>query len=392
MAILTVVLDTVPPALASAKRDYLSDRQVFVVFSEPVAANSATLAGNYALSGGVTVSQAVMGPDANTVILTTSPIAAGQSATDMVGNTVAANSQVALFVPGSELRPPTADLMCWMAADTGVATSDGHTVSDWTDQAGGATPHNLESVLGSPQWSFASFFPSGLNPVIHLDGESGIRLANAQTMQAAELSMYVVASTEVINASRVFLFNYRDVVGYGLGISDSLAGRVKWFTSPPHSLEPEAAQLAVNVPVMLTGTIDIYGEKKLYLGADLVGAASGVSLEYGDGMELSVGYLLGNRQYLVGTIAELLVYSAVSDAQRAAVQDYLAQKYFTPGPSPASKLSIRQTQGMIEMTWTGSGTLQSAEQVTGPWQDLPDAKSPYSVAPSESHRFYRTKQ
>jgi hypothetical protein len=121
----------------------------------------------------VTVSQAVMGPDPRTVILTTSPIAVGQSATlpvngvvDEAGNAVAANSQVALFAPASALRPPAFDLVCWMAADAGVSTSDGQTVSAWTDQAGGNAPHDLEGVQGVPQWSLVDFFPSGWNPVI----------------------------------------------------------------------------------------------------------------------------------------------------------------------------------------------------------------------------------
>lgn len=398
-AILTVILDALPPALVSAKRDFMRDDRVYVVFSKAVATGPATLASHYTLSGGVTVSEAILGPDPGTVILTTSTIAAGHEATltvngvtDLVGNAVAANSNVAVGIPSSTARPPTADLMCWMAADVGLSTSDGHTVSDWTDQAGGDTPHNLQSVLGSPQWGFADCFPSGLNPVIRLDGESGIQLAYAETMQSAEVSIYVVGSTEVINASRVFLFNYRDVVGYGLGISDTIEGRVKWFTAPPDSMEPETAQLAVNEPVLLTGTIDVYGDKKLYLGTDPVGAASGVALEYGEGMELTVGYISGNRQYLVGTVAEVLVYSAVSDAQRAAVQEYLIQKYFTAGPGPAPQLSIGLSQGTVTITWTGQGTLQSAPQVTGTWSNVADAENPFTVAPSAVRCFYRLKQ
>jgi hypothetical protein len=103
-------------------------------------------------------------------------------------------------------------------------------------------------------------------------------------------------------------------------------------------------------------------------------------------MELTVGDIQGGRQYLVGTVAELLVYSAVSEAQRAAVQAYLMRKYFLPGPEQAPKLDIRQTQGTLEITWTGSATLESAEQLRGTWRDVPEAKSPQSVAPSETAR------
>ncbi|MCL5096860.1 MAG: hypothetical protein M1608_04915, partial [Candidatus Omnitrophica bacterium] len=112
------------------------------------------------------------------------------------------------------------------------------------------------SVLGSPQLQLADIFPSGANQVIHFDGGSGIQLANPDSLATASVSVYVVASVDVINASRVFLFDYTDTFGYGLGISDGIPGRVKWFNAPPNSLEPDTANMTPNVPAVITGTFD----------------------------------------------------------------------------------------------------------------------------------------
>lgn len=398
-AILTVIADTTAPTLVLAKRAFLNDRQVIILFSEMLAANAATQANNYSINGGITVSQALMGSSSNMVLLTTSQIPAGQALTltvngvqDLVGNAVAPNTQIRLWAPSSDIRPPTAGLMCWIAADSGVSPAEDLTVTGWTDLAGGDYPHDLLYTVGAPLWMVADIFPSGPNPVIYFNGSSGIQLANPETMAAPDIAMYVVGSAEVINQSRIFMDVYRDTVGYGLGISDFTPGVVKWFTAPPNSMEPETAMLVPNVPVMLTGTFEASGDKKLYLGTNVVGSATGVDpIEYGDAMELTVGYLQGERQFLVGTIAEVLVYSAVSDTQRSAVQNYLIQKYFTPVQGAESKLSIHQSQGLVSVSWTGGGVLQSATTITGPWSEV-GAASPLTITPSENCRFYRVKQ
>ena len=398
-AVLTVIRDNVAPVLTAAKRVYLDNTRLLVSFSKALGSASATNKSNYSLGGGVTVTQVTQGSDPNTVILTTSPIAAGASVVltvngvqDLVGNPVAADSHVTVVVPGAEVRPPTANLLCWLAADFGVTTDENQTITGWNDLATNDSPHNFMAVLGTPKLAVADFFPSGPTPVIHFDGNSGIQLSSSDTLGVPDISVYAVASTEVINASRVFIFDYRDVVGWGLGISDGIAGRVKWFTAPPDSMEPDTANLTANVPVMVTGTFDASGNKKLYLGTNQVGSASQVAgIEYGDSMELTVGYLQGNRQFLVGTVAEVLVYSAVSDDQRAKVQDYLIQKYFKAVPGGGAKLTIQRSATDLSISWTGSGTLESATQITGPWSDV-GSTSPVTVTPTETTRFYRLKQ
>lgn len=84
-ALLTVQADTTRPTLATVGN--LGDNQiVFVVFSEPVEAATATNATNYVITGGVTVTRAAFGVDTRTIILTTSPMAANTAYTVTVSN------------------------------------------------------------------------------------------------------------------------------------------------------------------------------------------------------------------------------------------------------------------------------------------------------------------
>lgn len=98
-ATLTVIQDTNPPTIVSA-RGSSTFTEVTVVFSEPVTAASAATTGNYSLDGGLTVSSAtILNP--TTVVLTTSPQAAGTTYTltvngiqdtATIANTIAPNS------------------------------------------------------------------------------------------------------------------------------------------------------------------------------------------------------------------------------------------------------------------------------------------------------------
>jgi hypothetical protein len=53
-------------------------------------------------------------------------------------------------------------------------------------------------------------------------------------------------------------------------------------------------------------------------------------------------------------------------------------------------LSFRTTDKTLELTWT-HGILQESDSVSGPWNDLPDAASPYSIELDQPRKFYRAK-
>ena len=62
-------------------------------------------------------------------------------------------------------------------------------------------------------------------------------------------------------------------------------------------------------------------------------------------------------------------------------------------PQPPSFSSIALTEdGKVVITWEGTATLQQADEVTGPWEDVPDATSPYTVTPTGKKKFFRLKR
>jgi hypothetical protein len=61
------------------------------------------------------------------------------------------------------------------------------------------------------------------------------------------------------------------------------------------------------------------------------------------------------------------------------------------GGTSSSALGIARSGTSISITWSGSGAIQSADSITGPWTDVQSASSPLQVSPSGSAKFYRLK-
>jgi hypothetical protein len=62
------------------------------------------------------------------------------------------------------------------------------------------------------------------------------------------------------------------------------------------------------------------------------------------------------------------------------------------GDGPKINSIVKNTDGTLTITWTGGGTLQAAEAVTGPWQDVAGATSPYTLTPTAAKLFGRIKK
>jgi hypothetical protein len=57
---------------------------------------------------------------------------------------------------------------------------------------------------------------------------------------------------------------------------------------------------------------------------------------------------------------------------------------------PVVALNFQMSNGSMVLMWT-TGMLQSASSVAGPYTDMPEAVSPYTVAPSDNQQFFRIK-
>ena len=49
----------------------------------------------------------------------------------------------------------------------------------------------------------------------------------------------------------------------------------------------------------------------------------------------------------------------------------------------------RIESGQVLISWPGEGILQSADDATGPWADVPKSASPHRIPLAGARRFYR---
>ena len=103
-----------------------------------------------------------------------------------------------------------------------------------------------------------------------------------------------------------------------------------------------------------------------------------------EGQQVNVGHLDG----LLATgdslfVADLTTNGSLSSGSGLGVIYQIKSLALPP-------VSVTRTGAHVDLTWT-FGTLQSASSVTGPWNDVDNAASPYSIDAGQSPRFFRTR-
>jgi hypothetical protein len=61
-------------------------------------------------------------------------------------------------------------------------------------------------------------------------------------------------------------------------------------------------------------------------------------------------------------------------------------------PVEAKFTKVSQSSGNIQIEWSGTGTLQSASTVLGPWTDVLNSSTPFTASTAGTAKFYRLKQ
>ncbi|HWD90832.1 MAG TPA: hypothetical protein VG938_00655 [Verrucomicrobiae bacterium] len=272
---------------------------------------------------------------------------------------------VIAFGAFSRADPPSNDLLLWLSADSGVTVSAGTSnVTVWADKS--PLGNNATTSFGTPQLG-SKAFPNGNFPVIGFSGGSGFAVDNPRQFDLQTVSIYVVADVNSAVASECFVAHWN---GFALGISDGVGGRVKWVTyngSPlgVNSMEPASgADMSNGVPYLVTGTFEQNVEKSVYVNGLLASTATANlgSITYPGNPNMDIGMLFSTGgQNLVGHIAEILVYSSASAAQRSAVENYLNAKYFLKSgpPKVTSQPASQQVAEFAPVTFNAAvdGTL-----------------------------------
>ncbi|HEX5223274.1 MAG TPA: immunoglobulin domain-containing protein [Verrucomicrobiae bacterium] len=104
------------------------------------------------------------------------------------------------------------------------------------------------------------------------------------------------------------------------------------------------------------------------------------------------------RTNLVGEVASQLVLPSI---QRTAVGRYRVLVSTADGSLYSQEALVQVVapplqptleNGLLVLRWDGSAILQTATNVAGPFQDIPQSESPVTIEPSEAQRFFRLKQ
>jgi hypothetical protein len=262
------------------------------------------------------------------------------------------------LLAGYAQQPPSTDRVLWLRADAGVTLGTNLTVTKWADQAGGVLNDAVPYGANAPHIGEVTF-SNGPQPAIIFNGQQGFNLSNPTDTDLTNLSVYVVSSISQTQSTTIMIATYAPVSGWALGIADFTLNRIKWF-SPGHSLEPATANMVPDIPNIISATYS-NDTKSLYLDTVLQDSVTGVgSPTYATGHQLTVGTLAGGSQAFYGAIAEILVYSSSSDAQRTSVEQYFQRKYFGTGTGPVSI-----TSGPTSQTVTAGNSAAFAVSVDG---------------------------
>lgn len=261
--------------------------------------------------------------------------------------------------------PADPDLVFWLRADQGVnttpdslgpiVTSVFDSSDNLNDLGGAGTPRLLtRSFPTGPQSviSFGGIAPGpnpGDPPIFEGDAALYNFTAGSDALDLANLSIYMVAANDNGDPSQIYVANFAGpVAGFATGQSDGTQNRIKFFNAvspvgPTDSLEPAPASVTPGVPFLLTATVTSApsNNKSLYFNGALAGTSTG-QMDYAGGLtEFTIGGLdpdgeagapgANYIQLLRGDIAEILIYSSVSESQRLSVEAYLNDKYFAGG-------------------------------------------------------------
>lgn len=114
---------------------------------------------------------------------------------------------------------------------------------------------------------------------------------------------------------------------------------------------------------------------------------SGSYFHFIEGQQDGIGHLDG----LLATRDSLFLADLVSTGNtgNGTAAGVVYQIKCLAAPTPPT-LGARFLDSQTELTWE-RGTLQEADEITGPWNDVVDAFSPYLVSLSAPHHFYRTR-
>jgi probable HAF family extracellular repeat protein len=274
--------------------------------------------------------------------------------------------QAATFTSGSDL--PLTNLVLWLKADTGLAQLGTNTpVGLWLDQSGRGNNAVQLTSDNEPVW--VSGAANGY-PVVRFNGSSQhLILPSVLNGTTQAEALVILKAANNLPSGKPALWRMGGSGSFSLAYPNSSGHVVEDFGS--------ATAYDLGVPVQPVNQYHLYevaagaGSWNAWIGGVLQGTSSGntystSSWEYDLGRESIWTYAFA------GDVAEVMIFNRkLADAERAAVNGYLNQKYALTPPIPATPsnlvaAAVSPTQ--INITWKDvldQTTQLSLERKTG---------------------------
>lgn len=412
---LTVVKDTVPPAITRTGAG--SVEAVTVTFNEPVEKASAETASNYTISGGITVSKAVLGGSSSNVVrLTTSAMTVNSPYTvtvtgvkDRFNNVVTTGTQssfTAKVVTYADIILSDKPLAFYRFEETsgqktknfGTFGADGDGLWMFGGGPDDSAPIDVSSGEGPRPSEFLGFDPA--NRSAKMTGTDGQLWVDTQhqylnNLKAFSLEYWVKPANRVSDPSafgtRIGLVGQNDAVEYGfinqttVQIWSSGGGSLDTAYSFPDGEWHHVATIADGKSI------------KNYYDGVLVGTGGSTTSNYGSStynVHIGGGGVYdATGNFFTGEFDEVAIFDKAIPADRI-LAHFKAGK--EGGEVPVSEEpkfeSVKISGGNVIITWTGGGTLQESSTVQGGYTDVSNASTPYSTPIAGGAKFYRLKQ
>jgi hypothetical protein len=243
------------------------------------------------------------------------------------------SNQASRFIGGGRFTPnKLAGLALWLKADAITGLNDGDAIGTWTDSSGNGRNATQGTAGAKPTYKTNII---GGKPVARFDG--GDRLDNADVaLSSTGYTIFCVASVQSLAEIRyLFDFDNASNVAAALSLSHNATRLMRaWHTVTGYAEWYSAAQ-TVGAWITISQTHDTTlasDECKLWINGAVSGSKQTDTNNSGNivlrkmtiGNAANTGAVVG----YIGDIAEIIIYdSALSDANRQAVDAYLSAKY-----------------------------------------------------------------
>lgn len=213
------------------------------------------------------------------------------------------------------------NLILWLRSDTGVVRDSSGFVSEWKDQT-----FNGNDLTASgdnrPTWSSDMLC---CNPVVSFDGIDDV-LTKDITDYDGNSTIFIVADTNSANTGTLFASD-NDDNGTGLFEIEIANPDLQLAADSNHSIGTAATE-SVILSVVIDGNQVSFYKNGFFIDDDTLAAGEADTYTH-----CMLGKSRDGSSYLEYDISEVMVFAgALSDANRAAVEDYLIEKHQLYGP------------------------------------------------------------